>query len=164
MSGRHYYKHRRKEEDIDVTPMLNVMVVLIAFLILSAVFSNINIQELVLPAQSDGSNSSPDKPQVTIEVIVRRNSMQISDGKTVLANLPTVAGKYDLQDLSKNLLRLKAKYKDKQDISVLLEPDIEYEYLIQVMDAVKTSVVTKEGQEGPQRVPLFPEVSIGDAP
>ena len=101
---------------------------------------------------------------MTIEVIVRRNSMQISDGKTVLANLPTVAGKYDLQDLSKNLLRLKEKYKDKQDISVLLEPDIEYEYLIQVMDAVKTSVVTKEGQERPQRVPLFPEVSIGDAP
>ncbi len=163
MAGRHYYRHRHKEEDVDVTPMLNVMVVLIAFLILSAVFSEINIQELVLPSQSDGTSAS-DKPKVTIEVIVRRNTLQITDGNSVLANLPMVDTKYDIKSLSENLLRLKEKNRDKQDISLLIEPEIEYEYMIQVMDAVKTTVVKKEGQEIPQRVSLFPEVSIGDAP
>jgi len=163
MSRRHYYKHKHKEEDIDVTPLLNVMVVLVAFLIFSAVFSRITIQELVLPTQSDGK-AAPDVPVVTIEVIVRKNSMEIGDGRSIIATIPKQGTKYDIPKLSEYMLRLKNKYKDKQDVSILLEPDVEYESMIQVMDAVKIAEVKKEGQEKPQKVLLFPQVSIGDAP
>ena len=163
MSRRHYYKHKIKEEDIDVTPLLNVMVVLVAFLIFSAVFSRISIQELVLPTQGD-AKSAPDAPLVTIEVIVRKDFLEIGDGKSVTATIPKLGMKYDLQKLSENLLRFKEKYRDKQDVTILLEPDIEYETMIHVMDAVKVAEVKKEGQEIPQRVLLFPQVSIGDAP
>jgi biopolymer transport protein ExbD len=163
MSRRHYYKHKHKEEDIDVTPLLNVMVVLVAFLIFSAVFTRISIQELVLPTQGDGK-ASPDTPVVIIEVIVRKNALEISDGKNVTASIPKLGKKYDTQKLSENLMHLKEKYKDKQDVNVLLEPDIDYVSMIQVMDAVKVAEVRKEGQERPQRVLLFPQVSKGDAP
>jgi biopolymer transport protein ExbD len=163
MSRRHYYRHKHKEEDIDVTPLLNVMVVLVAFLIFSAVFSRITIQELVLPTQGD-AKSAPDTPLVTIEVIVRKSSLEIGDGKSVVAKIPKLGTKYDIQKLSAYLLRLKEKYKDKQDVIILLEPDIEYESMIQVMDAVKIVEVKQEGQERPRKVLLFPQVSIGDAP
>ena len=36
--------------------------------------------------------------------------------------------------------------------------------MIHVMDAVKVAEVKKEGQEKAQKVVLFPQVSIGDAP
>lgn len=163
MSRRHYYKHKHKEEDIDVTPLLNVMVVLIAFLILSAVFSRITIQEIVLPTQAD-AGAAPDKTLVTIEVIVRQDSLEIGDGKSVTATIPKHGMKYDLQKLSEVLLRLKEKHSDKQDVIILIEPDIEYESMIQVMDAVKVAEVKKEGQENALKVVLFPQVSIGDAP
>jgi biopolymer transport protein ExbD len=163
MSRRHYYKHKIKEEDIDVTPLLNVMVVLVAFLIFSAVFTRISIQELVLPAQGD-AKAALDTPPVIIEVIVRKQTLEISDGKSIIASIPKLGNKYDTQKLSENLLHLKEKNKDKQDVTVLLEPEIDYESMIQVMDAVKIAEIRKEGQGKLQRVLLFPQVSIGDAP
>lgn len=159
----HYYRRKHKEEDIDVTPLLNVMVVLVAFLIFSAVFSRISIQEIVLPAQGDGA-AAADTPPVIIEVIVRKNLLEISDGKSIIATIPKSGGGYDLHELSANLMHLKEKYADKQDVTILLEPDIDYETMIHVMDASKVAEVRKEGQEKPHKVLLFPQVSIGDAP
>lgn len=159
---RHHYHRRHQEADIDVTALLNVLVVLIAFLILSAVFSRITIQEITLPTQ--GGDANPDVPQTTIEVIVRKDVFEIGDGHIVTTSIPKVNMKYDFARLSEHLLRLKERYKEKQDVTILIEPDIAYEYLIQVMDAVKVAEVKQAGQERPQKVPLFPQVSIGDAP
>ena len=163
MSRRHYYKHKHKAEDIDVTPLLNVMVVLVAFLIFSAVFSRITIQEIVLPTQAD-AETTPDKPLITIEVILRKDVLEIGDGSNATMTIPKIEMKYDIRKLSESLLRLKESYPDKQDITILIEPDIEYEYMIQVMDAVKVAEVKKDGQTKPHKVVLFPLVSIGDAP
>jgi len=62
------------------------------------------------------------------------------------------------------LLRLKAQYPEKEDATVLMEPDIEYDYLIQIMDALRGAEVRVEGREELQKTILFPEISIGDAP
>lgn len=163
MSRRHHYKRKHKEEDIDVTPLLNVMVVLVAFLIFSAVFSRITIQELTLPTQASGK-APPGKPQMTLEVIVRKDVLEIGDGKSVIETIPKLGEKYDTRKLSESLLHFKEKNRDKQDINLLLEPDIEYESMIQVMDAVKIAEIRKAGQEKVQKVLLFPQVSVGDAP
>jgi len=45
-----------------------------------------------------------------------------------------------------------------------MEPEIEYDYLIQIMDAVRGAEVQAEGSEEVQRMELFPDISIGDAP
>ena len=72
--------------------------------------------------------------------------------------------------LSEMLIRLKAQYPDKEDATVLMEPDIEYNYLIQFMDAVRGAEIKAEeavyGEEDEeiQRIVLFPDISIGDAP
>ena len=163
MSRRHYYKHKHKEEDIDVTPLLNVLVVLVAFLILSAVFSRITIQEIALPTQADGGAASDKPPPVTIEVIVRQGSLEIGDGRNITMTIPKLGEKYDIQKLSDALLRLKEKNSEKQDASILIEPDIAYETMIQVMDAVKIAEVKNDGGEI-HKIVLFPQVSIGDAP
>ena len=163
MARRHRYQREHKEEDIDVTALLNVLVVLIAFLILSAVFSRLAIQEINLPTQSAESATS-DKPQVTIEVIVRQDGFEIGDGQNVIATIPKVDMKYDFQKLTEHLLRLKEKYSEKQDVTILIEPDIEYEYLIKVMDAVKVAEIQQAEQGKARKVVLFPQVSIGDAP
>ena len=164
MSRRHHhYKRKTKEEDIDVTPLLNVMVVLIAFLIFSAVFSRINIQEIVLPTQG-GGGAAQDVQPIVIEVIVRQNVLEVSDGNSIIVSLPKQNGKYDTQTLSEYLWQFKQVYTEKQDVNILLEPDIEYESMIQVMDAVKIAVIKQEGEAEGQQVVLFPQVSLGDAP
>lgn len=158
-------RKRSKHEavELDVTTFLNLMVVLIPFLLITAVFTKITIQELNLPTQA-GSAAAPAKPPVVIEVIVRKNVLQIGNGKSVQQTIPKVNQKYDYKKLSASLSELKDENKDKEDIAVLLEADIDYESLIAVMDAVKVAEIYTPGQEKPSRKPLFPFVSIGDAP
>ena len=63
------------------------------------------------------------------------------------------------------MLSLKRSHPDKSDASVLLEPEIEYDHLIQVMDVVRSAELPAETEdEEPMRVALFTDISIGDAP
>ena len=151
------------EKELEITTLLNVMVVLISFLLLTAVFSQITIQELKLPAPA-AAGSGPDKPVVVIEVIVRKNSIQIGNGKSVIETIPNLDKHYDFKKLSASLLQLKNEHSEKEDIAVLLEPEIEYETLIAVMDAVKVAEIRNPDQPKPKKTVLFPQVSIGDAP
>jgi len=163
MSRRHHYKRGDEQVELDITTFLNLMVVLIPFLLVTAVFSRITIQELNLPSEAAGG-ATPDKPLVTIEVIVRKDKLQLSDGKSITATINKTEGKYDIKKLSANLLELKGKYAEKEDATILVEPDIEYEDVIHIMDAVKVAEVKQPGIDELQRLPLFPKLSLGDAP
>lgn len=154
------HRHKADAEELDVTTFLNLMVVLIPFLLATAVFSQITVQELNLPASSAAA-VNPDKPPVIIEVMVRKDTLEIGDGKgTPDTTIPKVEDKYDFRKLSEALLVLKRQNPDKKDLNVLMEPDIEYQDMISVMDAVKGIKINPDDQP----TVLFPEVSIGDAP
>lgn len=165
MARRHHYRKKGAQlQELDVTTFLNLMVVLIPFLLVTAVFSKITIQELNLPAQAAGG-ATPDKPLVTIEVMVRKNGLEIGDGKFIHTTIPKKDGKYDLAKLSEELSGLKDRYPEKEDAFVLLEHDIEYNDMIGVMDAVKVlETAPATDKVAAQMTVLFPEISIGDAP
>ncbi|WP_323845289.1 ExbD/TolR family protein [Microbulbifer magnicolonia] len=192
-------RHGRNKEapELDITAFLNLMVVLVPFLLVSAVFSRVTILELNMPSGAGGG--APDDPKVTVEVVVRKDTLEVSDGEKVIARFPnlniapegeaataeTTAGEsaatdasvavlptekvYDLKKLSQFLLQVKASYPEKTDSILLMEPDIAYEHLVGVMDAVRGAEVRPEGSdpedpEAVERVELFPDISIGDAP
>ena len=146
-----------------MTTFLNLMVVLVPFLLITAVFSRITIVELSLPSSSDGA-PAPSDPSFRVEVIVRDAGLEISNGAMVIATIPKVEDEYDLEKLSDLVLSLKRDYPDENDASVLLEPDIEYDHLIQVMDVVRSMARPGEGDEEVTRVALFTDIAIGDAP
>jgi len=158
----HNKRSTRETPELDITTFLNLMVVLIPFLLISAVFSRVTIMELSVPTSAGGS--AVKTPNFAIEVIVRKSGFEIANGSSVEAAIPKKDDQYDMEMLSEMLMRLKAKYPDKEDATVLMEPDIEYDYLIQVMDAVRGAEVQAEGSEEVQRIELFPDISIGDAP
>jgi hypothetical protein len=60
------------------------------------------------------------------------------------------------------LSELKDRYPDQTDASILLESDIAYDTLVQVMDRVR--VEQEIGDESIVHNDLFPDISIGDAP
>lgn len=161
--ARRSHKKQVEEADIDVTSFMNLMVVLIPFLLATAVFSQISIQELNLPSGSGGATA--DTPPVTIEVMVRKDSIEIGNGRVITDSFPKKEGKYDLAALTEELRRLKEKNPDKEDVTVLLEPEIEYNDMIAVMDTVKIYQFKSEEEGQPdQSEVLFPDISIGDAP
>jgi len=148
--------------ELNITTFLNLMVALIPFLLISAVFSRVTILELSVPTSAGGLASNT--PNFAIEVIVRKAGLEIANGSSVEAAIPKKEGQYDMEMLSKMLIRLKAQYPEKEDATVLMEPDIEYDYLIRIMDAVRGTEQQLEGSEETQQIVLFPEISIGDAP
>jgi biopolymer transport protein ExbD len=177
MARTHHYRRRTKESpELDVTTFLNLMVVLVPFLLITAVFSRITIVELNLPSATGGPSASD--PEFRVEVIVREGGIEISNGKAVIAAIPKEDDEYDLPTLSDYMMSLKRDHPDLDAASVLLEPDIEYDYLIQVMDVVRSAEIPNEladgsadeSADGPAeqqayvQVALFTEISIGDAP
>jgi len=163
MTRRHLKKRQmRAIPELDVTTFMNLMVVLIPFLLISAVFSRVAIMELSVPTSAGGTASNT--PNFAIEVIVRQAGFEIANGSSVEAAIPKKDDQYDMEMLSKMLLRLKDQYPEKEDATILMEPGIEYDYLIQVMDAVRIAKVQVEDSEEVQKLILFPDISIGDAP
>ena len=168
MARRHHYRRRSKENtELDVTTFLNLMVVLVPFLLITAVFSRITIVELNLPTNSGGSAAKD--PTFRVEVIVREGGLEISNGKSVIAAIPkeTAEDEYDLETLRRYVISLKEDNPNTDAASVLLEPTIPYDYLVQVMDVVRSVQVPntdEEAEEPYTRLALFTEISVGDAP
>ncbi len=158
----HYRRPPREPAEPDMTTFLNLMVVLVPFLLITAVFSRITIVELSLPSAT--GPSTPNEPHFGLEVIVRERGLELTNGSAVIASLPKVEGEYDLVRLSELVRSLKRDHPEKEDASVLLEPQIAYDHLIQVMDVVRSVELPGEGEEGVVRVALFPDIAIGDAP
>src|SRR5512144_1143678 len=118
--ARRYYSRRGRAVTFDtdimhvlnLTPMMDILTVLVVFLLITAVFTSITIMELSVPTSAGGAASQ--KPNSAIEVIVRKAGLQIANGSSVEATIPKKDDKYDLEMLSKLLLRLKAQYPDKE--------------------------------------------------
>ena len=146
----------------NLTPMMDNLTVLVVLLLITAVFISITIEELCVPTVAGAEARA--LPNFAIEVIVRKAGFEISNGSAVSDRIPKKDDKYDIGALSKTLLRLKAQYPGKQDASVLMEPDIKYDHLIEVMDAVRSTEVLPEGGGEARKIDLFPKISIGDAP
>ncbi|MDH4106783.1 MAG: biopolymer transporter ExbD [Gammaproteobacteria bacterium] len=163
MARRHHYKRRSKDApELDVTTFLNLMVVLVPFLLITAVFSRLTIVELNLPSSSGGP--APVQPNFRVEVIVRETGLEITNGTSIIAAIPKVEEEYDLERLSEYMVELKRSYPSHDSASVLLEPFIPYDYLIQVMDVVRAVEVEGETPEEMQLFALFTEISVGEAP
>ena len=163
MARTHHYRRRVTEPtELDVTTFLNLMVVLVPFLLITAVFSRITIVELDLPTSSGGS--AAEEPVFRVEVIVRESGMEIGNGSVVIAGIPKVSGEYDMPKLTSYILALKQDHPETEKASVLLEPSIPYDYLIQVMDVVRSTEIMEADAEEPLQLALFPQISIGEAP
>ncbi len=149
--------------ELNITAFMNLMVILVPFLLITAVFSRLAILELNLP----GSSTEPVDPQeqtFQLEVIVRKDKIEVGDRNQGLLGIypNSEDGEYDYEALSGKLSELKDRYPEKTDASILLESDIEYDTLVQVMDRVRIEEEVEE--DAIVRNDLFPDISIGDAP
>jgi len=160
---RHGGRRNIETAELNITAFMNLMVILVPFLLITAVFSRLAILELNLP----GSSTEPVDPQeqtFQLEVIVRKDKIEVGDRNQGLLGIypNSQEGEYDYDALSTKLSQLKKSYPSKTDASILLESDIAYDTLVQVMDRVRVEEEVTE--DSVVRNDLFPDISIGDAP
>jgi biopolymer transport protein ExbD len=155
---------RRNSEtaELNITVFMNLMVILVPFLLITAVFSRVAILELNLPGASD-QTVAPEEQTFQLEITVRETGIEVGDRNVgALGVYPNAANGYDFEALSTKLAEIKQRYPAKTDASILLEADIPYDTLVQVMDRVRVSETVSD--DAIIRTDLFPDISIGDAP
>ncbi len=155
-------KYKREDAELNITAFLNLMVILVPFLLITAVFSRVTVLELNLPSKNARSKQS-EVIKLQLELVVRKDGFEIRDSNLGrIKYFPRSETETNWQKFTDILVEIKTRFPDEQSITLLLEPKINYKTLIKVMDRVRfadvlefTDVVTVE---------LFPDVSIGDAP
>ena len=157
---------RKEAAHLEITAFINLIVVLVPFLLATAVFTRLAVIDLNLPPAA--AAPLPLKGNdLQLEVVIRRDAIEVGDRiGGLIERIPRQAAGAPagqaVQTLGTLIAQIKQKFPDKTQASVLAEPDTPYDELVQVMDAVRGSVVA----QGPAliRTPLFPDLSIGDAP
>lgn len=147
--------------ELNITAFLNLMVILVPFLLMTAVFSHMTVLDLNLPSGKQGKAGNK-KAKFDLKVVINKNHMLISDGIRMSKKIPQQKGQHDFRLLTKVIRQVKASYQDKRAVTILSRQDTAYENLIKVMDAVRSFHVMEKGEI--IEAELFPEISIGDAP
>ncbi len=155
---------RKGSEALEVSAFINLIVVLIPFLLSTAVFSNMSVVDLTLPAKS-GNWDNLKANDLKLEVVVRHDSIEVGDkiGGLLFPAIPNTPTGPDLVTLNADMFVVKNKFPDVTAASLLPEPNIPYDTVIHVMDAMRTGKSANGGTTVVD-VDLFPAISIGDAP
>ena len=163
------FRRRRShdtEVELNITAFLNLMVVPIPFLLINAVFAQVSILQLDLPAVNDSSTPSEDdeKDKLVLEVLIYGNRYEVVDRNTsavlkIVENNGETPNSTGLHDY---LVKVKEKFPNETAITLLCEDDTPYEVMIQTMDAVRLYNSEVNGQTIKKE--LFPSISIGSAP
>ena len=155
---------RKEVAALEVTAFINLIVVLVPFLLSTAVFTRLAVMDLTLPAQSSSKLEQLKANDLKLEVVIRPESLEVGDRiGGLIQRIDNKDGHHDVKALNTLMQTIKQKFPETRTATVLSEPETSYDLLVHVMDAVRSG---RSGNGGPKlvRVELFPEVSVGDAP
>jgi biopolymer transport protein ExbD len=158
-------RHRKAQEEaeLDITSFMNLMIILVPVLLISMVFNHITVLELVLPLEQELKQQDLDPDDLSLEIVVRETGFNINLGPIPVETINKNDGDFDLNRLSMVLQAMKKKLgRERTDVVILSEPDIDYQVLIGVIDTAKSFQAVVAASV--VNAVLFPDVSLGDAP
>jgi biopolymer transport protein ExbD len=154
---------RKHPAELEITAFLNLIVVLVPFLLSTAVFTRLSVLDLALPAQSSGVEKLDEKNPLKLEVVIRADALEVGDRiGGLIERVPNGAKGPNTHALGQLMQQIKAKFPDATEATVLAEPNTSYDTLVHVMDAMRASVTVQGAKV--VRAELFPQISVGDAP
>ena len=129
---------KHDEGEVDLTGVMNLFLILIPFLLLTAVFVKISILELTLPNLQKNSaqvnqNVTP-KSVVLNFLFIKETGFELKSPDLKLPAIPKKDGNFDWTALTAQLLQTKAKYPDSEDIIIAPADLIKYDTIISIMD------------------------------
>ena len=153
----------KKPAELEVTAFINLIVVLVPFLLSTAVFTRLSVMELSLPAAAAPGPEVLKAEKLQLEVVIRPNAIEVGDKiGGLIQRIPDTDKGHDVVALATLLQQVKAKFPDERQASVLAEVDTPYEQIVRVMDVVREHRQV-QGKDT-LRTEMFPEIAVGDAP
>ena len=135
--------------DVNIVPFIDLMSVLIIFLLISAVWTQVSMIQIGSSIYGKKTELETTKVPPLADVPFRVDVLE-SGYRIIIArrnfSLPKLNNQYDKERLLTELTQIKEQYPQKLDAVITMRDELAYEYLIQGMDAL-----LKAG---------FPEISI----
>jgi len=157
-------KARRDVHTVDVTAFLSLMVILVPFLLVTAVFSRTAILE-VQSAGGEGDTGVIADP-LQLQVTVRQNVIEVDyfgpAGQAQSVSIDRRVDSLALDTLAALTDELKTQHPASLKATVLLEPQIVYEVLVDVLDVLRVKTYTQGAVLEQQE--LFPLIALGPVP
>ena len=157
-----------QSEDINLVPIMNLFVVLIPFLLMSAAFFHISVINASVPAlQKEKTDLAKSDVAVTMMVRMKPEAFTITASSDILprseldklrAEIPREGEGKGLQEFSDHMLACKQRYPKSETMLLVPDASIEYQEVIGAMDSGRWTELVQEGAT--VRYDMFPNVVI----
>lgn len=134
---------RKKNIELNLVPFIDLMSVLITFLLITAVWTQVSMIQIgsSLYGKKSETQPAPEPPpnaDVVLKVDVKEGGYVLTVGRQIIS-LPMVNDQFDETGLVAQLQRVKQLYPEKVDAIVTVADVISYEQLIKAMDNCLTA-------------------------
>ncbi|MEN0057956.1 MAG: biopolymer transporter ExbD [Bdellovibrio sp.] len=134
---------RKKNIELNLVPFIDLMSVLITFLLITAVWTQVSMIQIgsSLYGKKSETQPAPTPPpnaDVVLKVDVKEVGYVLTVGRQIIS-LPMVNQEFDEAGLIAQLQRVKQLYPEKVDAIVTVADAIPYEQLIKAMDNCLTA-------------------------
>lgn len=161
------YRKAREASEVNLIPVMNLFVVMIPFLLLSAAFLHVGVIPTSLPTQADGDGDvAVDLLSVTVNLQLDKDAIYLSASNPDLdpevlaalgATIPATPEGPDVDTLNETLHAIKTEYTRSDTVVLLTATGVPYKDVVRVLDAARDVELQAAG-DGKDAVtqPLFP--------
>lgn len=135
------------EVDLDLTPIMNLFIILVPSLVSIAVFVHVAVIRADLPPNAAGA-AGPGKADLKVTLTILPSAFTLSVGEILLDSLPKTGGIYDFKALASSLARERDKAKNRDDLVVAVEDGVIFDDVVAAMDAGRSAGFSKLGLAG----------------
>ncbi|MCO5142135.1 MAG: biopolymer transporter ExbD [Oligoflexia bacterium] len=165
-------KSRGTEElELPLVPIMDAFVTLIAFLLLVTSLLAVTLIDTPAPVVSNVPDDNKDKKPLMLTLDVKETGLRLYSTfrRIPEQSFPKVELGYDLEKLHEAIVAIKQQFPEEKTIVFMPTPEVKYDELVQIMDAVRVLTKTDpplfvKGEDGIDRPEehLFGNVIFGN--
>lgn len=153
--------HSLAGDELNLTPIMNIFMIIIPFLLLTAVFAKTAIIDIYLPQEDKaGTGNTADAGDIAILTIKTTEKGFELGGVGSGISISKSNGDLNFKGLSKELIKIKDKHPKQEEVILLFTRDVSYDMVVKVMDATRETTEIMDGK--PVKRMLFPFPSLGE--
>lgn len=131
---------RNTNVDLNLIPFIDLMSVLITFLLISAVWTQVSMIQLGASFASPQSDSQdpytvPPNEDIVLRLDVVESGYVLKFGNQTKSIPKLSAEAYDNETLTEELKKIKLTYPDKPGVKISIADEIQYEFVVKAMDS-----------------------------
>lgn len=143
---------RNTQVELNITSFLNLMVILIPFLLLNAVFIQVSTVSVDQPSTTSSTPQTP--PDLILDILVYPDQFVINN-RNQNGHFGVVAGT-DYAKLNQLMREIKTQYPKINSATLNVDDRVDYQRIVSTMDAVR--VIKSDRTDA--KYPLFPELQL----